>query len=257
MEPLRLNQLIDGWLAELAARVARDLTTRELHRGLRALSETYVRRRADVGRGAALRGAGKRAAFALYYAPLHLLTVHAIVEALGATHPAPLELHDLGCGSGAAGAGWALACDRRPGLSGSDLHPWAVEEARRTWRALGLRGRARCGRIESYRPSGTRRAVVLGWTVNELAPAAREALLDTLLEAARRGERWLVVEPIWRRDAGWWDAWAARVTDAGGRADEWRFDFTLPSRLESLGRGAGLEPRRPSARSLWLGAARR
>jgi hypothetical protein len=51
------------------------LTRPELGRALRALSSCYIERRGKLGDGHALEGRGKRAAFALYYAPLHFLIV--------------------------------------------------------------------------------------------------------------------------------------------------------------------------------------
>ena len=106
-------------------------------------SSSYVERRSRLGRGSALDGAGKRAAFALYYAPLHLLTVQRIVQAL---HPLPVgTILDLGCGTGAAGCAWALAQaasgEPPPRLHGIDRHPWAVAETRWTYSARSSRAR--------------------------------------------------------------------------------------------------------------------
>jgi hypothetical protein len=68
---------------------------------LQALSSLYVERRDRSERGAALRRAGKRAAFALFYGPLHFLIVREIVRALSPPTPAS-TIVDLGCGTGAA-----------------------------------------------------------------------------------------------------------------------------------------------------------
>src|SRR5580765_2437240 len=125
----------------LETRHLADLTFPEVSRALRALSSAYVERRERLREGAALAGAGKRAAFALFYGPLHYLLLREIVRALpGATAVGP-TLVDLGCGTGAAGAGWATAGDRRPRLLGIDRHPWALAEAARTYRAFGLAAR--------------------------------------------------------------------------------------------------------------------
>ena len=81
---------IDAWLSALEARHLASLTRPELTRALRALSSCYVERRDKLSSGAALEGAGKRAAFALFYGPLHFLTVAAIAPELGLrTSPAP------------------------------------------------------------------------------------------------------------------------------------------------------------------------
>ena len=57
----------------------------------------------------ALDSAGKRAAFALFYAPLHFIAVTEVIRALATSREAPATILDLGCGTGAAGAAWALA----------------------------------------------------------------------------------------------------------------------------------------------------
>src|SRR5580765_6632098 len=70
----------ERWLQALEARHFSDLTFQEVARSLRALSSTYVERRGGIRKGAALSGAGKRAAFALFYGPLHYLLVREIVQ---------------------------------------------------------------------------------------------------------------------------------------------------------------------------------
>ena len=59
----------------------------EVRRAVQALSSLYVERRASIDSGAAFSSAGKRAAFAMYFAPLHFLLVRAIVRALAARVP--------------------------------------------------------------------------------------------------------------------------------------------------------------------------
>src|SRR5437773_8638199 len=95
---------LERWVAALETRHLADLTFSEVARALRALSSAYVERRRTLAEGSALSGAGKRAAFALFYGPLHYLLVREIAGALG-PHPADAKtLVDLGCGTGAAGA---------------------------------------------------------------------------------------------------------------------------------------------------------
>ena len=72
----------DNWLSALEARHFADLTFPEVARALRALSSAYVERRGRWQAGAALSGAGKRAAFALFYGPLHYPLVREITGAL-------------------------------------------------------------------------------------------------------------------------------------------------------------------------------
>src|SRR5687767_7849064 len=77
-----------SWLTKLNARHLTDLRLAEVTRALRALSSAYVERRETAVRGA-LDSAGKRAAFALFYGPLHFLVTNLIVRALDAHIPAP------------------------------------------------------------------------------------------------------------------------------------------------------------------------
>src|SRR5215217_3496791 len=88
------------WLTALEARHLADLRVPEVTRALRALSSAYVERRHKVASGATLDSNGKRAAFALFYAPLHFIATDHVVRALGAVAPVPRAILDLGCGTG-------------------------------------------------------------------------------------------------------------------------------------------------------------
>jgi hypothetical protein len=239
----------ERWMTDLEARYLADLRFAEVTRALRALSSIYVERRARLREGAAFSSAGKRAAFALFYGPLHFLLVREIVSALGATVvPAPLV--DLGCGTGAAGAAWAHLCAAPPALVGLDRHPWAVEEAARTYRTFGLTGRTRLA--DAARGFGTRgpSSLVAAFALNELDDAGRDGALAGRLERAAPAPV-LVVEPLARAAAPWWGRLRAQCVAAGGRADEWRFRIELPPIVARLDRAAGLDHRELTARSLW------
>jgi hypothetical protein len=219
-------------------------------RARRALSTAYVERRRRLPQGGALAGAGKRAAFALFYGPLHYLLVREIVRALpGATRAASI-LADLGCGTGAAGAAWAAVCDGRPQIVGLDRHPWALAEAARTYRAFGLT--ARMLRVDVAIARLPPAAILAAFTVNELTDAARDALLPRLLGRAAGGDPVLIVEPIAGFVAPWWSRWREAFVAAGGRDDEWRIRVELPPIVAKLDRAAGLHHREITARSLWL-----
>ncbi len=126
----------EAWFAALEARHLANLTRPELTRALRALSSCYVERRDKLAGGAALEGAGKRAAFALFYGPLHFLTIAAVCRALDP--PPPSAIVDLGCGTGVGSAAWALAAGADARITGVDRSAWAVAEANWTYRQLGL-----------------------------------------------------------------------------------------------------------------------
>ena len=110
---------LNAWMTAAEHRYLADLRIQEITRALRALSSAYVERRAQ-GDGRRVHGAldtaGKRAAFALYYAPLHFIAVKEAVHALKLTEPAPDAIVDLGCGTGAAGAAWAIAAGSTPSI---------------------------------------------------------------------------------------------------------------------------------------------
>ena len=245
----------DTWLAALEQRHLANLTRAELTRALRALSSCYVERRGKLSTGAALEGAGKRAAFALFYGPLHFLTVGEVVRALRAHEHSIDSIDDLGCGTGVGGAAWAQACATPPPIAGLDRSAWAVEEANWSYRALGLRGRARTGdAVRNYpAPRGPRSAILLAYTVNELEDEGRAKLLERLSRDARARRPLLIVEPIARRDKEWWPAWVDRLGADGARADEWRFRAELPRTLREIAKGAGLDPRELTARTIYRG----
>jgi hypothetical protein len=244
--------ILERWLAALETRHLADLRVPEVTRALRALSSAYVERRHAVARGATLDSAGKRAAFALYYAPLHFLTTLLIVRALGADAPPPSAILDIGCGTGAGGAAWAVAAGRTPELTGVDRHPWAVAETRWTYRELGLNGQARQGDAARMPPVRSGGGVIAAYTLNELPLETRTSVEARLLTAAKEGARVLVIEPIARSITPWWNSTAERVRAAGGRADEWRFAVTLPPLLQLFDKAAGLKHRELTARSLYL-----
>ena len=238
------------WLTSLQARHLASLTHREVVRGLRAVSSSYVERRASaLAGGRVLDGAGKRAAFALYYGPLHLLATLHVLDALGAaSHCAGWPVVDVGCGTGTVGAGAALALGSTD-VHGIDVHPWALHEARHTYEALGLQGtvsRTSAGRLRRpTRPS----LVVCGYVANELGDADRDHLGRTLAEAVRHGSCVLVMEPLARAAAPWWPQWTATLTDV--RLDEWKLQVTPPDITRALGASAGLTPTQVNVRTAW------
>jgi hypothetical protein len=240
------------WLDALERRHLTDLTFSEVSRALRALSSCYVERRGKLSSGAALETRGKRAAFALFYGPLHFAITREIVRAAAPLRTGIRDIVDLGCGSGAAGAAWALEAGA-PRISGMDRNAWAVAEANWTYRQLNLRGRAVQGDIGQFRTrAGNGTAILAAYTLNEVAERTRDQLLEEFLRAAARGARVLVIEPIARRIAPWWTGWRTAFERAGGHAGEWRFPGSLPDRPRALGRAAGLDPRELTARSLWV-----
>ena len=243
----------ENWLRVLEERHLADLTFPEVSRALRALSSAYVERRGRLKAGAALSGAGKRAAFALFYGPLHYLLVREITAAIGFRPARATTLIDLGCGTGAAGAAWAQTFPILPAIIGLDVNAWALSEASRTYRAFGLAARTRLGDIATTAWPASPAALLAAFTLNELADAARDAVLQRLVERGERGDAVLVVEPVAGFVAPWWNRWRDVFEAAGGRAADWRFPIERPAIVAKLDRAAGLDHRALTGRSLWLG----
>jgi hypothetical protein len=240
------------WYARLEKRHLSALTFQEVRKSVQALSAGYVERRCTPGR--AINGAGKRAAFAMFYGPLHFLTIRAIVRGLGADKVAVRTLIDLGCGTGVAGAAWSIEARFQPVVQGIERHSWAAVEARWTYRTLGVRGAVQSADLAAASLAGAGRgtAIVAAYVLSELGAGGREALRTRLLEAARLGASLLIVEPIARRLAPWWDQWTDEFRKAGARVDDWRTPAQLPESLQLMDRAARLDHRELTARSLWL-----
>jgi SAM-dependent methyltransferase len=239
------------WLDALERAQLADLTFAELSRALRALSSTYVERRSRIREGAVFSGAGKRAAFALYYAPLHFLLLREVGAALRVGQRQLDTVVDLGCGTGAAGAvaGTAVGAVEVVGI---DRHPWALAQAEATYRHFGLRPRTRRGDVTGVPWPAGPSVLVAAFVLDELDERAREVALRRLIERGSRGDVVLVVEPLARFVAPWWNDWARRFEEEGGRADQWRFRVDLPPILAKLDRAAGLNHRELTARTLYL-----
>src|SRR5438132_5004145 len=139
------------WFEALEERHLKNLNFCEVRRAVQALSSLYVSRREHLDRNVALNGGGKRAAFAMFFGPLHFLLVREIVRALDARVPPETAILDLGCGTGIAGAAWALELSPVPRLVGLDRNSWVLEECNWTYQQLGVQGIAKGADIRSKR----------------------------------------------------------------------------------------------------------
>ena len=237
------------FLDELEQRHLADLRFSDVTRALRALSSAYVERRETaLADRKALDGAGKRAAFALYYGPIHFLLVQHIVRELGLI-PGPGTVVDLGCGTGVAGAAVATAAAAEAKASalhvlGIDTHPWTLDEARFTYKTFGLRFDVRRGHAARTRFPADTSFIVAAFVVNELNDADRAEMIRRLKAAATSV---LIIEPISLRISPWWHQWTHEL---GARADEWRMRVEMPPIVKRLAKAAGLRPEVLTARSL-------
>ena len=255
------------FLQRLEERHLADLRFSEVTRALRALSSAYVERRETaLANHKALDGAGKRAAFAMYYGPIHYLLVQHIVRELGIA-PHRGTVVDLGCGTGVAGAAVATASGAdlptvglpavKPSAEGRatsplkvlgiDTHPWTLDEARFTYQAFGLTSDVRRGHASRTRLPADTSFVVAAFVINELNDADRAMLLRELIRLKADSTRILIVEPISSRISPWWPDWAGAL---GGRADEWKARIDAPPLVKRLAKAAGLRPEVLTARSL-------
>src|SRR5215471_2146378 len=135
-----MKDLFPQWLDALENRHCSGLTFQEVRRAVQALSSLYVERRNRLREGNALDGAGKRAAFAYYFSPLHFLLVREIVRSLKAGSSPVSQILDIGCGTGIAGAAWALEMRPSPRILGIDRNSWAIGEAK--WNCARLQLKA-------------------------------------------------------------------------------------------------------------------
>jgi hypothetical protein len=242
-------EVLQNWLDALQARHVATYRPKEFTHALQALSARYVERRKELQSRSPLDSAGKRAAFAAFYAPLHFLTVREILDRV-AGGTTPDRIADLGCGTGVCGAAWALRHDSV--VAGVDDNQWAVDEARWNLKTLGIDGRVTRGDLTTVvNGSLAVDAIVMGWAVNELTAESRAAILPRLTAfAATRGPV-LIVEPLSHAVSPWWDEWAAAFAPAGGRADEWKFQIEQPPMLKELSHRAGFRRDVLGARSIW------
>ena len=239
------------WLDALERRHLSNLNFSEVRRAVQALSSLYVERRERIDTGSAFTGAGKRAAFAMYFSPLHFLLVAHIVRTLEAQIPQNASILDLGCGTGAAGAAWAVECAPESSVVGVDRNRWALQECQWTYHQLQVRGLAKVADLGKLRiPANT--AVIAAFTMNELDVRTRDRFRREFIMTANRGAPVLIVEPIARRMNLWWDDWSKEWTQHGGRTDDWRFRIDLPERLALMDKAAGLNHGELTGRSLWL-----
>lgn len=241
-----------AWFEALYARHTSALSFSEVRRALGALSDLYVHKRHKLPSGDVFDGRGKRAAFALYYAPLHFMLIAHITQSLGAKLSGTLV--DIGCGTGVGGIAWAEAMGKVQALAGFDRNPWAASEATWNWQQFGQAGRAQRGDATPERLGrlGPGDGVVAAYLINELPENTRVALLTSFLAAHSRGASVLIVEPIAKTVADFWPPWQKAIEQAGGRSDIWRTAVRLTPELRLLDKATGLRHDVLKGRSLYL-----
>lgn len=249
------REAFDRWLAATLARHIPPLNFTEVRKGVQALSTLYVHDR-QAGRIAArsVDGMGKRAALATYYAALHFITLHHALEMIGPGTFGPVRrILDLGCGTGAAGAALALGLDQAepPAIVGVDRSGWTLEEARETWAAFGLDGRAVRGELPLAAPrAGAGDLVLYGWSLGELPTDERGGNFRSITAALRRGAGLFVLEPLSGRITPWWNEWAELLAEEGVRSELVRVVIQRPLFVADMDKAAGLDHQIVGARVL-------
>lgn len=249
-----------AWLSALEQRHLASLTRQEFTRAVRALSARYVERRSQLPDRSPLDSAGKRAAFALFYAPLHCLTTNVALARVGVRTDLT-TLVDLGCGTGVCSAAWALMHNTPPTITGVDANAWALEEARWNWRTMGLNGRTvrgdlvttAKGLLHHSDAALGRTGVIAGWAINELDPPARTQMLDVVDQLLDRGITLVILEPLARGVTPWWDEWEARLAPRGVLAGDVKADVNLPGPLDAFSASAGFRKKELGVRIMYGG----
>jgi len=229
-------------LEALLDRHLKDLKFAEVTRALRALSAGYVEKREEGGVARALDGRGKRAAFALYYGTTHFLATEALIRelALGFGTGGRATILDLGCGTGVCGAAWALESAAPTQVIGADRSSFALHEARWTYQTLRLKGDTSRSITETLEAIRRPEGIVIGWTLNELDEEKRTLIAERVRPWVQKGSRLLVIEPVSKRVAPWWDEWTARFPKESCSVVEKRLRLHLPSKITLLAKSAGL-----------------
>jgi len=248
-------ETIDAWLDGTVQR-HEPLTFAELRKGVQALSARYVEQRGPQGvKAGALGSAAKRGAFATFYAGLHLQTVLALAPALIASLGGPRirRVVDLGAGTGVVGAGLALALgEPPPEVLALERSPWALGEARATFKAFRVRARSRRAALPGGMPRvGEQDLVAAGWFLNECQPDERSRLIDQLSAALDAGAALVVLEPLSGRAVPWWDEVTEKLASRGVRQDIAKWPAELPAWLRKMDRAAGLRHQELGARVAW------
>ncbi len=238
------REAFDRWLDTTLARHMPPLNFTEIRKGVQALSTLYVHDRPEGRIGArSIEGMGKRAALATYYAALHFITAHHALTMIGPDTVRPVRrILDLGCGTGATGAALALLLPEAPSIVGLDRSGWALDEARETWAAFGLSGRAIRGELPLAAPrAGQGDLVAFGWSLGELPEQDRGASFRYITASLRRGAVLFVLEPLAGRISPWWNEWAELLADEGIGAELIRVVIQRPLFVADMDKAAGLD----------------
>ena len=250
---------VASWVDAAHARWARGLEFRELRRGVQAVSDVYVHKRKSGGLAErAVDGRGKRAAFVVYYGGLHLL----LVQDWMCDHAPPevKQIVDVGCGPGVVGAAAARWCGGVR-LSASDRVGRHLEVAAWTARHFGVKARTSRASLPTVLESVNDSALcTMGWVINELSPADRDATFAAISRVVRRGSGMLVFAPLSLRASPWWPDLFRTLRQASAgqvQESEHRFQPERPPIIADLDRATRLNHAAMGARVMYVPPGRR
>ena len=246
----------DAWFQETYDRYTKNLTFKELRKANQSLSDIYVHKRdKSLPAGKALETEGKRAAFATVFSAFHWLMMDHLIDELELDRCKLHRIIELGCGTGVCGAAWALRATSLAGpaeMTGIDINRWALSEAQKTWRFLGLKGKTKLRSMVEFPKIEQQDAILAAYSVNELPDGPRKELLRNLRRAHHRGATILILENVARSPVPWWDSWATQIKELGGREDTWQCRPNLPQPLALIDKASGRDHSVLKARTLYL-----
>ena len=78
-------------------------------------------------------------------------------------------------------------------------------------------------------------------------------MLDVLDQLLQRGATLVVLEPLARGVAPWWDEWAARLAPRGVRENDVKAEVDLPAPLDAFSDAAGFRKKELGVRVMYSG----
>ena len=252
----------EKWFQDKQAAILRQMTFKELRKGVQAVSSLYVERRNKLSKTSRIcDGIAKRAAFGFYYGTLHFLVVRKIVEALPMLKKPARSVLDLGCGTGMAGVAFCAGMTTEKiyrQVIGIDQSADYLREAQHNYRvfekAYQFRGSVKKSNIEKAPLPESGDTILISFCVNELTPTRQNEMCQELLKKAHQNKTVLIVEPLAERLTPFWTSWKDAFLKVGGRCDTWRFQRNnyVPDFLQELSLAAGLGDEELLAKSLFL-----
>ncbi len=231
-----MSSVVNDLIPLLESRYKANLTFQEIRKGAQALSQTYVQGRDRMRQHDW--GAGKRAAFCLYYAALHGLVIEHLISELELGKPQ--RIIDIGCGTGLPGLVWQRLARTNASILGFEPSKWSAEEATWLYRSAKVQGQVQQKNCDALRNISLKStdAILLAYVINELPDETRHEFLHTLQKSATSGCTIFIVEPIAQITKHWWDEW---VLALGATTGEMKKRVILPESIKLFDKASKLD----------------